>query len=88
MYREIEADKLKPHKPEMISWIREDKGEAVNEIIHIYPQPGDDIKKKKYFIVKDYEKVLFYNKAELVDILGGGVYELNKKDKLQGLDRA
>jgi membrane protease subunit (stomatin/prohibitin family) len=86
MYREIEADKLKPHKPEMISWIREDKGGAVNEIIHIYPQPGDDIKKKKYFIVKDYEKVLFYNKAELVDILGGGVYELNKKDKLQGLE--
>jgi regulator of protease activity HflC (stomatin/prohibitin superfamily) len=86
MYREIEADKLKLHQSDMISWRREDRGEAVNEIIHVYPQPGDDIKKKKYFIVKDYEKVLFYDKAELVDVLGGGVYELNKKDKMKGLE--
>lgn len=86
MYREIKEKKFEPHKSDMISWEREDKPGVVNEIIHIYPQPKDDIKKKKYFIVKDYEKVLFYNKAELVDVLGGGVYELDKKDKMKGLE--
>jgi len=86
MYREIDMQKNKTHKSDMISWKREDKGGPENEILYVYPQPGDDIKKKKYFIVKDYEKVLFYNKAELVDILGGGVYELNKKDKMKGLE--
>jgi regulator of protease activity HflC (stomatin/prohibitin superfamily) len=86
MYREIDGVKFNPNKSDMISWKRKDKGGAVNEIIHIYPQPGDNIKKKKYFIVKDYEKVLFYNKAELVEVLGGGVYELNKKDKMKGLE--
>ena len=86
MYREIDAVKFKPHKSDMISWNREDISKAINEIIQVYPQPGDDIKKKKYFIVKDYEKVLFYNKAELVEVLSGGVYELNKKDKMKGLE--
>ena len=86
MYRKIDEQKYKPHKSNMISWKREDRGGAMNKIIYKYPQPGDDIKKKKYFIVKDYEKVLFYNKAELVDILSGGVYELNKKDKMKGLE--
>ena len=86
MYREIDVQKYKLHKSDMISWKREDNGGALNEILYVYPQPGDNIKKKKYFIVKDYEKVLFYNKAELVDILSGGVYELNKKDKMKGLE--
>ncbi|MEJ2296653.1 MAG: SPFH domain-containing protein, partial [Candidatus Lokiarchaeota archaeon] len=32
------------------------------------------------------EKLLFYNKAELVDVLDGGVYELNKREKMKGLE--
>ncbi len=51
-----------------------------------FPQPGDNIKNKKYFVVKDYEKGLFYNKGELIDVLSGGIYELEKKSRIKGTE--
>jgi len=86
MYREIEGKKFKDKDPEIISWQREDKGVLETPIMYSFPQPGDNIKNKKYFAVKDYEKTLFYNKGELIGVLSGGVYELDKSARIKGTE--
>ncbi len=86
MYREIEYKKFKDNEPEIIAWQREDKGALKTPLMYSFPQPGDNIKGKKLFVVKDYEKALFYKKGELIGILGGGVYELDKKARIKGTE--
>jgi len=86
MYREVKGKFVKDLDPEIIAWGREDIKGPNQPLIYIYPQPGDDIKKKKFFAVKDYEKAIFYDKGELVGVLGGGLYELEKKAKIKGTE--
>lgn len=71
---------------EIISWKREDKELLERPIIYSYPQLGDNIENKEAFAVRDYERALFYNKGELIDSLAGGVYELDKEDKITGTE--
>lgn len=86
MYREINRKIDKLIDRDIITWRREGIKGPNQPLIYIYPQSGDNIKRKKYFAVKDYEKAIFYNKGELVGVLGGGVYELEKKAKIQGTE--
>ena len=87
MYREIKEKKeIKDVDPEVIAWEREDKGYLETPLMHSFPQPGDNIKEKRLFVVKDYEKALFYNKGELVGILGGGKYKIEKKARMKGTE--
>ena len=74
------------YDPEIIAWERGDVNSKNHPLLYIFPQPGDNIKDKKFFAVKDYEKALFYNKGELLGVLGGGVYELEKKAKIKGTE--
>ena len=86
MYKEWKGKVVVDVNPEIISWQRGDTDSKNARILYIFPQPGDNIKDKKFFAVKDYEKALFYNKGELVGVLGGGVYELEKKAKIKGTE--
>lgn len=86
MYREVKDRKAKDYNPDTISWQREGKDDFTTPLIHIYPQPGDKIQNKKYFVVKDYEKVLFYNKGTLIDIAGGGIYEIDRSARTKGTE--
>ncbi|MBD3338580.1 MAG: hypothetical protein GF353_05710 [Candidatus Lokiarchaeota archaeon] len=86
MYKEIQDAKFKDHDPKVISWERIDSEILERQVIYTFPQPGDNIKKKKYFAVRDYEKALFYNKGELVGVLSGGIYELEKKARIKGTE--
>lgn len=78
--------KLKENDDDIISWERNELGHDQEDLIHVYPSPGDNIKKKKYFAVKDYEKALFYNKGELVGIIEGGIFEIDKTAKVKGTE--
>ncbi|MFX1339131.1 MAG: SPFH domain-containing protein [Promethearchaeota archaeon] len=86
MYKKIEGKKFKDYDPKIVAWVREDKGDLSTPLMYSFPQPDDNIKNKKYFAVKDYEKVLFYNKGELISMLGGGVYELDKTARIKGTE--
>jgi len=86
MYREIKDKIVKDIDPEIIAWNREEIKGGNQPLIYSYPQPEDNIKNKKFFAVKDYERAIFYNKGELVGVLGGGVYELEKKAKIKGTE--
>ncbi|MHA2035786.1 MAG: SPFH domain-containing protein [Promethearchaeota archaeon] len=86
MYREVKGRVFKDYNPETIAWEREDVQGPNQPLIYVFPQRGENIKWRKYFAVKDYEKVIFYDKGELVGVLGGGVYELEKKAKIKGTE--
>ncbi|NVM37467.1 MAG: SPFH domain-containing protein [Candidatus Lokiarchaeota archaeon] len=82
-YKEIKGKKFKDYDPEIIAWERENLEDLLT---YKFPKLSDNIKNKKYFAVKDYEKAIFYNKGELIGILKGGVYELDKKAKIKGTE--
>ena len=86
MYRQIKDKKVKDKDPEIIAWEREDKDALETPLIYSFPQPKDNIKNKKFFAVKDYEKTLLYNKGELIGVLSGGLYELDKKARIKGTE--
>lgn len=86
MYKEYKGKVIQDFNPEIIAWQREDVNSKNTPILYIFPQPGDNIKDKNFFAVKDYEKALFYNKGELIGVLGGGVYEFEKKAKIKGTE--
>ncbi|MFX1393803.1 MAG: SPFH domain-containing protein [Promethearchaeota archaeon] len=86
MYKKVDDKKYKDSNPEIIAWQRNFKGNSEDPLLFYFPQAGDSFKNKKFFAVKDYEKALFYDKGELVDILGGGIYELNKDARIKGTE--
>lgn len=86
MFREIKGKKFKDSDPQIIAWQREDRGALDTPLMYIFPQRGDNIKERKFFAVKDYEKAIFYNKGALVAVLGGGVYELDKNARIKGTE--
>jgi membrane protease subunit (stomatin/prohibitin family) len=85
-FKEIKGKKFKDDDPEIIAWQREDRGNLDTSLLYSFPQPGDKIKDKKYFAVKDYERALFYNQGTLIDVLRGGIYELDKKARIKGTE--
>ncbi|MFX0001207.1 MAG: SPFH domain-containing protein [Candidatus Hermodarchaeota archaeon] len=85
-FKEIKDKKFKDEDPEIISWQRVDGGVLGTPLLYIFPKPGEKIKDKKYFAVKDYEKALFYNQGALIGVIGGGVYELEKKARIKGTE--
>ena len=87
-FKEIKGKKFKDDDPEIIAWQREDRGTLDTSLLYSFPQPGEKIKDKKYFAVKDYERALFYNQGTLVDVLRGGIYELDKKARIKGTEIA
>ena len=86
MFREIKHKKFKDFDPQIIAWQRGDRGALDTPLMYIFPQRGDNIKEKKFFAVKDYEKAIFYNKGALVAVLGGGIYELDKNARIKGTE--
>jgi len=86
MYKKIKDKKIVDYDPEIIAWQREDKGELNTPLMFSFPKSGDNIKDKKYFAVKSYEKVLFYDKGNLINVLGGGMYELAKDARIKGTE--
>jgi len=85
-FKETKERKFKDEDPEIISWQRIDRGTLDTPLLYIFPRPEEKIKDKKYFAVKDYEKALFYNQGALVGVIGGGVYELEKKARIKGTE--
>ena len=85
-FKEIKGKKFKDDDPEIIAWQRIDRVNFETSLLYSFPQLGDKIKDKKYFAVKDYERVLFYNQGTLVDVLRGGIYELDKKARIKGTE--
>ena len=85
-FKEVKDKKFKDEDPEIISWQRIDRGTLNTTLLYIFPKSGDNIKDKKYFAVKDYEKALFYNQGAFVDVIRGGVYELEKKARIKGTE--
>jgi membrane protease subunit (stomatin/prohibitin family) len=85
-FKEIKGKKFKDDDPEIIAWQRVDRENFETSLLSSFPQPGDKIKDKKYFAVKDYERALFYNQGTLVDVLRGGIYELDKKARIKGTE--
>ena len=86
MFKETKDKKFKEYDSEIIAWQRETKEGLETPLMYLFPQPGDNIKEKKFFAIKDYEKTLFYNKGELIGVLGGGIYELDKKARIKGTE--
>jgi len=86
LFKKVKKEKFEDYDPEIIAWQREDKGELNTPLMFSFPKPRDNIKDKKYFAVKSYEKVLFYDKGSLVDIIGGGIYELAKNARIKGTE--
>lgn len=85
LYKRIRNRKFEEQDPKIISWFREEQG-SDTPIMYIFPRPGDRMKRKKYFSVKDYEKALFYSKGELIGVLDGGIYELDKSARVKGTE--
>jgi len=85
-FKEIKGKKFKDDDPEIIAWQRADRSKLDTSLLYSFPQMGDKIKDKKYFAVKDYERALFYNQGALVDVLRGGIYELDKKARIKGTE--
>lgn len=85
-FKEIKGKTFKDDDPEIIAWQRIDQEGFETSLLYSFPQPGDKIKDKKYFAVKDYERALFYNQGNLVDVLRGGIYELDKKARIKGTE--
>ena len=84
MYKKIEDMHFKDRDPKVIAWQKDTRGELESPILYSFPQPGSNIKKIKYFAVRDYEKVLFYNKGTLIGDISSGIYELSKDAKIKG----
>ncbi|MFX1357657.1 MAG: SPFH domain-containing protein [Promethearchaeota archaeon] len=86
MYKEVKGLIIKDYDPEIVAWERGNVETVDAPLLYSFPQATENIKNKKYFSVKDYQKALFYNKGELLGILGGGVYELEKKARIKGTE--
>lgn len=84
MYKKIEDMHFKDRDPNVIAWQKDTRGELESPILYSFPQPESNIKKIKYFAVRDYEKVLFYNKGTLIGDISSGIYELSKDAKIKG----
>lgn len=72
--------------PDIVSWCRDCAPDMDAEIMHIYPKSTDNIKKVRYFAVKDYERALYYPQGEFVGELGGGIYEIEKEAQIKGTE--
>ncbi len=83
-YKEAKDKRANDKDPEIIAWEKSDKFEGNYPLMFTFPGAGDNIKKKKFFAVKDYEKALFFDKGQLVGILSGGIYKLEKKARIKG----
>ncbi len=86
MYKKVKEKEIKDSDPEILAWHREYGGYLETPLMYIFPQPKDHIKDKKFFIIKDYESALFYNKGKLAGVLGGGVYKIEKKARIKGTE--
>ncbi|MHA1270159.1 MAG: SPFH domain-containing protein [Candidatus Helarchaeota archaeon] len=62
------------------------KTELIWKIPDLSNPKYDNIKKIDCFAVKDYECAVFLQKGEIIDILKGGVYELEKSAKIEGTE--
>ncbi|TXT58620.1 MAG: hypothetical protein BAJALOKI1v1_1600001 [Promethearchaeota archaeon] len=90
MYMEYfipKKDNRRPdYDPEIVAWEREERDNLQAPLMYKFPSQGENIKEKRFFIVKDYERALFYNKGELIGVLKGGMYELKEEGRIKGTE--
>jgi len=75
MYKKTEFKDYKEFDPDYIVWEKTYGKSTDKPIVYDFPKTNGDFKQKKYFIVKEDEKALFYRKAKLISA------ELSKKRK-------
>lgn len=93
MFKKIDKSIIKESNPEIVEWNRCDipsKGTECDPnlipLMYKFPPSGSDFKKVVYFAVKDYERVLFFEKGQLIDELKGGIYGIAKDARKKGTE--
>ena len=76
----------KDSDPDIVSWQRDRASGRDAEIMFIYPKSSDNIKKVRYFAVKDYERALYYPQGESAGEFSGGIYEIEKDAHVKGTE--
>ena len=72
--------------PSIISWPKDDSKDQNSQLIYCFPKQNDNIKKAKFFNVKEHERALYLKHGELIAELSGGTYELEKKSRVKGTE--
>ncbi len=72
--------------PSIISWPQDDSKDQNSQLIYCFPKQSDNIKKAKFFNVKEHERALYLKHGELIAELSGGTYELEKKSRVKGTE--
>src|SRR5271157_1311785 len=78
--------KVKEEDPVVVAWVRNNAPGLDVHIMHLFPKSTDNIKKVRFFAVKDYEKALFYKNGEFVGEVRGGIYEIEKQAQTKGTE--
>ncbi len=71
---------------DIIEWSRKGDNDSNPALMHIFPKSGENLKQKKYFAVKDYEKALFYDRGQFCGEFSGGIYAINKESRIKGTE--
>ena len=86
MFRTKNGSNGKDHFPSIISWPQDDSKDQNPQLIYCFPKQSDNIKKGKFFNVKEHERALYLKHGELIAELSGGTYELEKKSRVKGTE--
>ncbi|MHA1562983.1 MAG: SPFH domain-containing protein [Promethearchaeota archaeon] len=86
MFRKKNGNNGKDRFPSIISWPQDDSKDQDSQLIYCFPKQNDNIKKAKFFNVKEHERALFLKHGELIAELSGGTYELEKKSRVKGTE--
>ncbi len=86
MFRKKNGSIGKDRFPSIISWTQDDSKDPNLHLIYCYPKRNDNIKKGKFFNVKEHERVIYLKHGELIAELSGGTYELEKKSRVKGTE--
>src|SRR5271157_3602204 len=78
--------KVKEEDPVVVAWVRNNAPGLDVHIMHLFPKSTDNIKKVRFFAVKDYEKALFYKNGEFMGEVRGGIYEIEKQAQTKGTE--
>ncbi|MHA1797271.1 MAG: SPFH domain-containing protein [Candidatus Helarchaeota archaeon] len=86
MLRKKKNTSIKDQFPSIISWERNETKNENSQLIFRFPKLKDNIKKAKFFSVKEHERAIYLKHGELIAELSGGTYELEKKSRVKGTE--
>ncbi|QEE15705.1 SPFH domain-containing protein [Promethearchaeum syntrophicum] len=86
MFRKKNGSIGKDRFPSIISWTQVESKDKNSQLIYCYPRQNDNIKKGKFFNVKEHERAIYLKHGELIAELSGGTYELEKKSRVKGTE--